>query len=83
MFAECERQTIHAAIDPAVDRGGGWLTTDECTRLLTAAGIPTVTTVTVASADDAVQAAERIGYPVVAEGIRTGEFHNPSGQRSA
>jgi acetyl coenzyme A synthetase (ADP forming)-like protein len=63
-FADVSDETIRAVIDPAVARGGGWLTADECTRLLTASGIPTVTTVSVASADDAIRAADRIGYPV-------------------
>jgi acyl-CoA synthetase (NDP forming) len=57
-----------AVVATALARGGGWLTPQECTAVLAASGIASAATLPVASADDAVAAAEAIGYPVVVKG---------------
>ncbi len=44
---------------------GGWLDAAEAATLVSAFGIPAAPTVLAATADDAVAAADRIGYPVV------------------
>jgi acyl-CoA synthetase (NDP forming) len=60
-----------AGIDMAVarlivrDAGERWLTPSEARELLSAYGIPLVAERTAASVDDAVAAAESLGYPVV------------------
>ncbi len=47
--------------------GNGWLTPQETQALLTTCGIATPRTVFVSTADAAAEAAERMGYPVVAK----------------
>ena len=56
-------------------RGGGWLTTDEARRLLAAAGIPSAPTSSAANADEAVAAAEHMGYPVALKAVGPALLH--------
>jgi acetyl coenzyme A synthetase (ADP forming)-like protein len=58
-----------ATVAAAVARGGGWLTSAETAALLDAIAVPAAASAIVTSADDAVQAADRIGYPVVVKAI--------------
>jgi len=60
-----DRATAHALIDQARAVGRTLLSEVESKRLLGAYGIPTVETRLAASADEAVQHADAIGYPVV------------------
>jgi len=46
-------------------RGDSWLTGDEVSRVLGAFGLPLLTSVDVRSADEAAEAASKLGYPVV------------------
>lgn len=47
------------------ERGPGWLRPDELDEVLAAAGLPAVTTLACRTADEAVAAARRLGFPVV------------------
>jgi acetyl coenzyme A synthetase (ADP forming)-like protein len=60
---EAARTVVHEVL--AADPGGRWLTPDEVDRVLLDYGLPVVTTQTAESADDAVAAADKAGYPVV------------------
>jgi acyl-CoA synthetase (NDP forming) len=62
-----DRRTARKLVE---DSSEGWLDPDRTRRLLWAYGLPLVAERPVASADDAVIAAEEIGYPVV---IKTAE----------
>ncbi|MFN8373912.1 MAG: bifunctional acetate--CoA ligase family protein/GNAT family N-acetyltransferase [Anaerolineae bacterium] len=60
-----DRETAAQLIDTARKAGRTLLTEAESKQLLAAYGIPTVPTHIATSADDAVKAAERMGFPVV------------------
>lgn len=60
-----DREQVRRIIEHALSTGRDILTEYESKQVLTAYLIPTVNTELAASADDAVTAAERIGYPVV------------------
>jgi acetyltransferase len=60
-----DRQLAHRLVDSARDSGRRLLTEDESKAVLAAYGIGVAETHVAASADEAVAAAERIGYPVV------------------
>jgi acetyl coenzyme A synthetase (ADP forming)-like protein len=48
---------------------GGWLTADDLDELLAAAGVPTITSAAVSHAEDAAQAAAKLGFPVALKAI--------------
>lgn len=60
-----DRSGAQAVLDEALRQGREWLHEAETKDLLQAYGIPTVPTRKVRDADEAVQAAAEIGYPVV------------------
>ena len=60
-----DRAKARELIAKALARGEGYLPSDEVTELLEIYGIPTLRTHTCATAEEAAEAAERIGYPVV------------------
>jgi acetate---CoA ligase (ADP-forming) len=68
-FADCRPEEARAVVDRAAAAGGGWLAPQDAQALLTAFGIPAPETVFANSEDDAVAAAERVGYPVVLKGV--------------
>ncbi len=59
------RQLAHRLVDAARDAGRGLLTEDESKAVLAAYGIGVAETHVAATPDEAVAAADRIGYPVV------------------
>jgi acyl-CoA synthetase (NDP forming)/RimJ/RimL family protein N-acetyltransferase len=63
-FADVDARRVRAAVEMALARGGGWLTTAEAQSLLLAAGIPAARAAFVCSADDAALASLEIGLPV-------------------
>ncbi len=66
---------IRAVLDRAVEQGGpGWLSARDVALLLRAAGIDAAASEQ-ATASDAVAAAERIGYPLVAKAVAPGVLH--------
>jgi acetyl coenzyme A synthetase (ADP forming)-like protein len=68
-FHDVDRDRARAVVDRALERGGGWLTPDEARALLLSAGIPVAAQAVVASEAAAVDAANRIGYPVAMKAI--------------
>ncbi len=73
---EFARQAIRAVIDRVVASAAGphWLSPDDLTTVLRAAGIAVAAAERVAPAD-AVAAAERLGFPLVAKAIAPGVLH--------
>ena len=62
-------------IEPAVRRGGGWLTAVEASALLSAAGIHTPRSYMAESIDAAVAAAIRLGFPVALKAVGAELLH--------
>jgi acetyl coenzyme A synthetase (ADP forming)-like protein len=60
---------IRRIIDGALSRGAGWAVPDEAQGLLAAAGIASATSMVVATADEAVDAASRIEFPVALKAL--------------
>ena len=56
-------------VERALERGGGWLTAVEANALIAAAGIGTPRSNMATSVDDAVDVAERLGYPVALKAV--------------
>lgn len=56
-------------VEHALERGGGWLTAVEASALMAAAGIGTPRSNVATSVDDAVEKAERLGYPVALKAL--------------
>lgn len=63
-FPDINRDTIRAIVENSLARGDGWLTPSEAQQLIEAAGISTASVRLAATAEEAVAAAEAIGYPV-------------------
>jgi acetyl coenzyme A synthetase (ADP forming)-like protein len=74
-FDDLRVDDLRRLVDDVLARGGGWLTTEEARRLLTAAGVATVETRAVGTAHEAVAEAERIGYPVVLKAVGPSLLH--------
>jgi acetyl coenzyme A synthetase (ADP forming)-like protein len=64
-FTDIRTETVRSIVEGALARGDGWLTPAEAQRLVEAAGISTASVrMAGATEDEAVAAAEAIGYPV-------------------
>jgi acetyl coenzyme A synthetase (ADP forming)-like protein len=74
-FPDVRVDDLRALVDEVLTRGGGWLTTDEGRRLLAAAGIASAATRAVATANEAVAAADCIGYPVALKAVGPALLH--------
>ncbi len=64
VFSDIRADDAKAVIDRSLERGGGWLSPIEIGELFKAAGIPVAKSRLVSNAEDAVTAANEIGYPV-------------------
>jgi acyl-CoA synthetase (NDP forming) len=62
-------------VERALERGGGWLTAVEANALIAAVGIETPRSNMATSIDDAVEAAERLGYPVALKAVGRAILH--------
>ena len=62
-------------VERALERGGGWLTAVEANALMAAVGIATPRSNLATSVDDAVEAAERLGYPVAVKAVGRSILH--------
>jgi acetyltransferase len=62
---EVDEPAARKAVDSARARGGGWLNEGEVRELMQAYGVPFVPSVKAATADEAVEVASGMGYPVV------------------
>jgi acyl-CoA synthetase (NDP forming) len=71
-----DRGTARAVVASA---GEGWLDPPATRRLLAAYGIPVVEEVVSSSADEAVHAAERLGFPVVVKSAAAGAHKTETG----
>ena len=77
---ELDRPAVDAIVAEALLRGDEvWLDPDETRRLLEAAGLPVVPQRLAASADEAIAAAEELGYPVVLKTAAAGAHKTESG----
>ena len=74
-FPDVRVDELRTLVDEVLTRGGGWLTADEGRRLLAAAGIASAATRTVATANEAVAAADCIGYPVALKAVGPALLH--------
>ena len=63
------RDEIRRVIEGVLCRGGGWVTADEASVMLTAAGIQCAASRIAADGDAAVAAAAAVGYPVVLKAL--------------
>jgi acyl-CoA synthetase (NDP forming) len=64
-----DRMGIRAVVDSVLRRGGGWTTAEEASTLLSAAGINCAVARVAKNADEALQAAAAIGYPVAMKAL--------------
>lgn len=64
-YDDVSRDQVRRIVEPALQGGGRWLDPVEGFRLLTAAGIPAAPTAIAVSTNEAVKAAEAMGFPVV------------------
>jgi acyl-CoA synthetase (NDP forming) len=64
-----DRDMARAVMTTALERGGGWLTPIEANALLASVGIATPRSHLAASIDDAVETAERLGFPVAVKAV--------------
>ena len=69
VFDDIDADYARAIVDKALDSGGGWLTPDDAQNLLSAVRIPAARSSSVTTEEDAVAAADRIGYPVVIKAV--------------
>jgi acyl-CoA synthetase (NDP forming) len=68
-LAESAHAAARAILDRARANGTAWLAAEECDALFEAAGIPVVRSTVARTADEAVAAAVRCGFPVVLKAI--------------
>ena len=62
-------------VERVLERGGGWLTAVEANALIAAVGIATPRSNMAMSVDDAVEMAERLGYPVAVKAVGRSILH--------
>jgi len=70
---ECD--AARAIVCRAEEAGGGWLSSADCDALLQSVGVAVVPTRTAQSAEEAVAAAEELGYPVVLKAVGASLLH--------
>jgi acetate---CoA ligase (ADP-forming) len=68
-FGDIDPEAVRVPVEAALNRGGGWLTVEELNAVLTATGIGHAATRRGATAEDAVLAAEEIGFPVALKAL--------------
>jgi acyl-CoA synthetase (NDP forming) len=66
---------VRALVDVALEHGGGWLPPAECNEILMVAGIAALPMRTARTADEAVVAAQAVGYPVALKASGSGIVH--------
>jgi len=76
---ECERDGARAVVQEALAAGAGWLDPEQTRRLLEAYGLQVVPERLAATADDAVEAARELGYPVVVKTAVAGAHKTEQG----
>jgi len=74
-FEDAQPTLARLVIERALERGGGWLTAVEANALLSAVGIAIPRSTVVASVDEAVEAAFRLGFPVAVKAVGAALLH--------
>ncbi|HEY7475931.1 MAG TPA: GNAT family N-acetyltransferase [Vicinamibacterales bacterium] len=74
-FDDIDGDAARAIVDRLLETGGGWLSPDDGQALLAAVRIPAASSRTASNEDAAVEAAERIGYPIVLKAIGPAILH--------
>jgi acetate---CoA ligase (ADP-forming) len=74
-FDDFDSERARAIVGAAAASGGGWLSPDDARDLLAAARIPVVETRFAATAEEAVQVASEISYPVVVKAVGEDILH--------
>lgn len=74
-FHDFDGEALRAIMTDVQRRGGGWLTADECTRLLQAARLKLPQSILTTSIDQAIEAAHRIGFPVAMKATSPSIIH--------
>jgi acetyl coenzyme A synthetase (ADP forming)-like protein len=74
-LADIRRCDAQAVVEHVVERGGGWLEPTEAQEVVRAYGIKVAEIVSVTREDDAVAAADAMGYPVVLKASGPGILH--------
>ena len=83
-FDDVDRDGARAIVDRVLQSGGGWLTPDDAQALLSAVGIPgRGQSHRRRARTRAVEAADRIGYPVVLKAIGPDDSPQDRGRRRA
>jgi acyl-CoA synthetase (NDP forming)/GNAT superfamily N-acetyltransferase len=80
-FDDIDREVLHRVVDELLRDApeGRWLNRDECATLLSIAGLPVARHRIVSGADEAVAAAEAIGWPVALKATGVARFHPGEG----
>ena len=74
-FPDMQEGLARAVVDTAIRRGGGWLSAVEANALVSAAGITTPRSHFATSVDEAVEAAVKLGLPVVLKAVGAALLH--------
>lgn len=74
-FEDIDHTRARRIVEQSRERGGGWLSPDEVSNLLGAAGIPAARSAVCADRDEAIHAAQAIGYPVALKAIGPSIIH--------
>ena len=75
VFSDIDQAAARRAVQDTLSRGGGWLSPIETSRLLAAAGIAVPRSELVESADEAMEAAMRIGTKVALKALGPALLH--------
>jgi acyl-CoA synthetase (NDP forming) len=76
---ECDREEGRAVVREAVAAGGAWLDAEQTRRLLAAYGVPLVPERVAATKQEAVEAANELGFPVVLKTAAPGAHKTEQG----
>lgn len=74
-LADAQPALARLVVARALERGGGWLTPVEANALMSAVGIAVPRSMLASTIDEAVTAAERLGYPVAMKGVGPALLH--------
>lgn len=74
-FGDLHPADARTVVEAALGRGGGWLDPLECTRLLSAFGVPAAPLLLAADPAAAAAAAGEIGFPVVVKAVGPAILH--------
>jgi len=75
VFPNADKDTAHAILNKAIEDGRSYLPEEESVKVLKAYGLPVVESGLATSAEEAVELAEKIGYPLVMKVISDDIVH--------